>query len=229
MEFFGPWGTGTLIVLLPVTVLSLTTLVGHDLPHSLTDLYTQFMADASSFGIHHLSVYLVWLMSHFLLYVLVPGKTAEGTLLRDSTKLKYKTNALTILTLLTAATMYACVYSPDILVWLSNNIMPLAIASSLVSLVLSVFLYAASFREGVMLSTVGDAGNFFHDFWMGRELNPRLSIVDLKYICELRPGMFLWFLLNTANAMKQFSMTGSISPEMAVVWLFQTSTFNDVL
>ena len=35
-----------------------------------------------------------------------------------------------------------------------------------------------------------------YDFYMGRELNPRLGNLDLKFFCELRPGLLLWLLLD---------------------------------
>lgn len=30
-----------------------------------------------------------------------------------------------------------------------------------------------------------------YDFWMGRELNPRIGSLDLKEFCELYPGMLV--------------------------------------
>lgn len=35
-------------------------------------------------------------------------------------------------------------------------------------------------------------GNPLYDFFMGRELNPRIAGFDLKYFCELRPGLIGW-------------------------------------
>jgi hypothetical protein len=59
-----------------------------------------------------------------------------------------------------------------------------------------------------MLSTVGNAGLHIHDFFIGRELNPRLFSLDLKQFCELRPGMFLWAVMNYSYAVKQYVDTG---------------------
>lgn len=36
------------------------------------------------------------------------------------------------------------------------------------------------------------AGNFVYDFFTGHELNPRIGSFDLKYFCELRPGLIGW-------------------------------------
>lgn len=35
-------------------------------------------------------------------------------------------------------------------------------------------------------------GNPLYDFFIGRELNPRIGNFDLKYFCELRPGLIGW-------------------------------------
>lgn len=46
-------------------------------------------------------------------------------------------------------------------------------------------------------------GYAHYDLFIGRELNPRLSLgplgsLDLKFFCELRPGLFLWLLIDVA-------------------------------
>ena len=39
-------------------------------------------------------------------------------------------------------------------------------------------------------------GNFVYDFFIGRELNPRLGVMfDIKEFCELRPGLIGWVCL----------------------------------
>lgn len=35
-------------------------------------------------------------------------------------------------------------------------------------------------------------GNPLYDFFIGRELNPRIGNFDFKYFCELRPGLIGW-------------------------------------
>lgn len=39
---------------------------------------------------------------------------------------------------------------------------------------------------------VSPAGYFIYDFFTGHELNPRIGSFDLKYFCELRPGLIGW-------------------------------------
>jgi len=63
------------------------------------------------------------------------------------------------------------------------------VASIVFSTVLSVYLYVSSFKKGVLLAEGGNTGWLPYDFWMGRELNPRIASFDLKVFCELRPGL----------------------------------------
>ena len=49
-----------------------------------------------------------------------------------------------------------------------------------------------------MTAAPGDTGSVLNDFFMGRELNPRVFGLDLKYFCELRPGLILWLVLDLA-------------------------------
>lgn len=35
-------------------------------------------------------------------------------------------------------------------------------------------------------------GNVVYDFFKGRELNPRIRNFDLKFFCEMRPGLIGW-------------------------------------
>lgn len=60
-----------------------------------------------------------------------------------------------------------------------------------------------------------------YDFFIGRELNPRLGGLDLKYFCELRPGLIGWVVLNASCAAAQYERLGSVTPEMALVNIFQ--------
>ena len=64
-------------------------------------------------------------------------------------------------------------------------------------------LYAASFRRGALLARGGSTGHALYDFFMGRELNPRLGPLDLKEFCELYPGLLAWLLIDLGMAHKQ--------------------------
>ena len=69
-------------------------------------------------------------------------------------------------------------------------------------------LYAASFRKGALLARGGSTGQPLYDFFMGRELNPRLGRLDLKEFCELTPGLLAWLLIDLGMAHKQLQARG---------------------
>jgi Delta14-sterol reductase len=59
------------------------------------------------------------------------------------------------------------------------------------------------------------------DFWLGRELNPRIGAFDLKLFCEARPGLIAWVLIDLSLAAKQHELHGYVSTPMLLVCAFQ--------
>ncbi|KAM7170437.1 delta(14)-sterol reductase TM7SF2 isoform 3-T3 [Macrochelys suwanniensis] len=72
-------------------------------------------------------------------------------------------------------------------------------------------------------------GNPIYDFFMGHELNPRIGSFDLKYFCELRPGLLGWALVNMAMLVKETELRGSPSLAMLLVNAFQLLYVVDAL
>ena len=97
----------------------------------------------------------------------------------------------------------------------------IAAATMLLSVVLSVHLYLSSFVKGKLLSEGGTSPSTIYNFFMGRELNPRIGTFDWKYFCELRPGLIGWTVVNLSMAMKQYHTHGAISIPMALVTALQ--------
>ncbi|KAM6435343.1 delta(14)-sterol reductase TM7SF2 isoform 3-T3 [Liasis olivaceus] len=71
------------------------------------------------------------------------------------------------------------------------------------------------------LAPGGNSGNPIYDFFMGHELNPRIGVFDLKFFCELRPGLLGWALINMAMLVKETELRGSPSLAMILVNAFQ--------
>ena len=100
--------------------------------------------------------------------------------------------------------------------WLLDNWAALSVATTAFSFALSAFLYAFSFApagEGAgpkVLAEGGDTGHALYDFFIGRELNPRVAFgqLDLKFFCELRPGLCMWMLVNLGAAFRQANLNG---------------------
>jgi protein-S-isoprenylcysteine O-methyltransferase Ste14 len=165
-----------------------------------------------------------WFLWQLFLYQVFPGEIVQGTLLRDGSKRNYKINAWICFkaTILVAGFM-TFVYDLSPWIWIADQYFSLAVGSSILATVLAISVYAHSFRSmDVLLSEMGNSGYMTYDFWMGRELNPTWTDkIDLKYFCELRPGLIGWTILNLALAAKQYDLYGSLSWSMILVVLFQ--------
>ena len=71
-----------------------------------------------------------------------------------------------------------------------------------------------------------------HTFLYSRRNLRIFGNFDLKYFCELRPGMFLWAIFNYGHLAKQYRDFGFVSPSMVLVTIFQSiyiadSVFNE--
>lgn len=112
--------------------------------------------------------------------------------------------------------------------WITDNYLQILNANLALSLVISVAVYARSFsiqpgnpqlRE---LARGGHTGSIIYDFFIGRELNPRVDIpligeVDMKTWLAMRPGLTGWVLLNAAFVAKQHRTYGFLSDSIVFV------------
>ncbi|CDK28379.1 unnamed protein product [Kuraishia capsulata CBS 1993] len=244
-DFFGFVGAVTLTLGLPATVLFLN-LCANDVykaegikvdAEKLQLAFTEKILKNPMellFNVSAWKWYLTWFFGLVALGQILPGKTLQGVELRDGTKLTYKINGL-------AVVGFVFVYLPSSylshggsvpeLVYVYDNFWPLMVTSFEFSLLLSCFVYAGSFvplrkpngkgtRERI-LATGGNSGNVLFDWFIGRELNPRIGSWDIKLFCELRPGLLLWGLLDLSCLYHQYKTTGTIYDSMAVVVALQ--------
>ena len=103
-----------------------------------------------------------------------------------------------------------------------------------VCMLMSTVLYLNSFSSDPStlrsyLSTQGQSGNGLYNFFVGRTLNPLWWGVDIKYLCELRPGLVGWVLLDLSLLYSQYQQWGHVTPSMALVVLFQAVYVTDAL
>jgi delta14-sterol reductase len=123
----------------------------------------------------------------------------------------------------------------DFPVWtfMWDNYVQILTTNIIIAYVLAIFLYVRSFSvkpgnaEHRELALGGQSGNMLYDFFIGRELNPRVNIpligeVDLKIFCELRPGLMGWMLFNFAFMAHQYKTYGFITDSLVLVTAFQT-------
>ncbi|KAJ1651015.1 erg24, C-14 sterol reductase [Dispira simplex] len=232
-EFFGPPGT--------VAVTLVTTLVPYLLyfgcesvdqcpPNSMAALWTRLcsLTLADVFDLNISLFYLGWVGYLALLYYLIPGNWSKGTVLRNGKQLEYKINGFRSLLVTCALAFIAYrVYGADVFLYISDHYQHWLTAAWLFATAQAVFVYARSFRrtspeEPVLLSVGGNSTCAFYNFFIGRELNPRVGNFDLKVFNELRPGIIGWLLLNFSFLIKQAHMlNGYITESMALVFFLQ--------
>ncbi|KID86420.1 Ergosterol biosynthesis ERG4/ERG24 [Metarhizium guizhouense ARSEF 977] len=176
-----------------------------------------------------------YLLSLFLYRVLLATEV-YGTKLRESGRpLKYRFNAFSS----TVVQLVACaagtyIYGADFAVWtfIDSNYLQLLTASIMLAYAISAFVYIKSFavkpgnqhlRE---LARGGHTGSVIYDFYIGRELNPRVTLpffgeIDLKAWLEMRPGLTGWALLDLAFVAKQYRNYGSLSNSILFITAVQ--------
>ena len=135
------------------------------------------------------------------------------------------------LTILAAGTL---AQGADFPVWtyIYNNYLQILTANLLISTSLATFVYVRSFSvkagnpERRELAVGGHSGNIIYDWFIGRELNPRLTIpllgeIDIKEFCELRPGLMGWLILDFTYIAHQYRSYGYLTDSIVLITAFQ--------
>ncbi|KAL4744673.1 ergosterol biosynthesis ERG4/ERG24 family-domain-containing protein [Aspergillus terricola var. indicus] len=100
------------------------------------------------------------------------------------------------------------------------------------------YLHGAEFlypnRDLRQLAAGGTTGNFIYDFYIGRELNPRVTLsffgqIDIKTWCEVCPGLSGWILLDLAfycltTAVQAYYVHSSQNDESAILTMMDINT-----
>ena len=113
--------------------------------------------------------------------------------------------------------------------WIYDNFLPLLTAASTITVLLVLILYISSFSQSRMLALGGNTESSIYNFFIGRELNPRIGTFDLKHFCELYPGLIGWLIIDLGMLQKQYTKHGYVSSSMALVCVFQFVYILDAL
>ncbi|EPQ54731.1 ERG4/ERG24 ergosterol biosynthesis protein [Gloeophyllum trabeum ATCC 11539] len=172
-------------------------------------------------------IYLAWYLFCVAAWFILPGDWVEGTQMRNGRKLKYKINAFsTLLLTLGVASGYVLRYGPESFTFIYDKWLGFVTASLLMSVLQATYCYVSSFYGDKLLALGGNSGNFIYDFFIGRELNPRIGSFDIKSFNELRPGLILWVLIDISMACEQAVRRGgsllNITDSMWLVLAFHS-------
>ncbi|XP_067841341.1 delta(14)-sterol reductase LBR [Heptranchias perlo] len=215
-EFGGRVGAFFMLFLLPASVILLLSMCAED-DTSILSFPPPFPAFHTLWNSTALGIFVLWFLFQALLYLLPIGKVVEGVPLANGKTLKYRINAFYAF-LLCAAALGAALYNEVNLSYIYDNLLQLAISAMVFSLLLSAYLYVRSWRVPAdELAPGGNSGSFVYDFFIGRELNPRIRNFDLKYFCELRPGLMGWVVINLVLLFAEMKVQGHDMPSLAMI------------
>ena len=177
-----------------------------------------FLAHVAPPSLPALGFYLAWLALQLGLAVVLPGKIEQGVALEDGRTLPYTMNGLSAF-LLTMGLAVAAVWSGVIpATFLYDQLDPLVTTANIVVALLCVWMFVLGRRQATPKER---QLNVIEAYWIGAALNPRSGRLDWKFVCESRPGMILWMLLNLAFAAAQHERFGFVSNAMWLVCAFQ--------
>ncbi|XP_047244874.1 delta(14)-sterol reductase LBR [Girardinichthys multiradiatus] len=222
LDFGGKIGALFWMLFLPAWVLFLVLHVDQkdpslsNFPPALPSLETFWDPQAFVFVV-------LWILFQALLYILPVGKLSDGVLLRSGKRLKYRTNGFFAI-MFSVVVVAVAVYQGVDLTYIHSHFLQLTTASFLISMMLSIYLYFRSRSTGPDERALGgNSGNVIYDFFKGRELNPRIKEFDLKFFCEMRPGLIGWCLINFAMALAEMKQQNLVAPScsMILVNIFQ--------
>jgi len=153
-----------------------------------------------------LIVYGIFYLYICIASLVLPSKKVQGhPSPKRGPRLEYKINGfcLTCLTIFLVFTFGGVIPSLSFLtVWNIANLIqefwPLLSTVFLFTILISTLLYFKGVTGKSILGEHVDKhthGSFGLDFWVGRELNPRIGNFDIKFVAY-RVGMLWWLLLN---------------------------------
>lgn len=167
-------------------------------------------------------IYYGWYTYCVIAWFVLPGTWVQGLPLRTGAKLEYKINALSTGALALGVTAGVIMKRPDLFSTLYDHWPGLLTAAFVNSLVQAFYVYAGSFMGDKLLALGGNSGNPLFDWFIGRELNPRIGKFDIKTFNELRPGLLLWVFMDLSCACHQWKTFGEVSDSMILVTIFHT-------
>ncbi|KAI3396984.1 hypothetical protein diail_11384 [Diaporthe ilicicola] len=180
---------------------------------------------------------LLYYVLSLVLYRVLPAQEVYGTKLRESGRpLLYRFNAFNAsIAQLSACAVGTYLYGADWVFWrfITENYVQLLTVNIILAFAISIYVYVRSFEVPTghddlrELAVGGHTGSVIYDFYIGRELNPRIILplvgeLDIKAWLEMRPGLTGWVILDLAFVAQQYRTYGYVSDSIAVTAAVQT-------
>ena len=237
-EFGGPIGAGAITLVLPLVCYFLVYACNEDGCAVVGDVARRGFASLPGFpksmplfDAQGALMAIGWMTFTIVAHLVLPGIEKQGVTLPDGSRLTYKLNGFRVFVATCVVGAIGTHAGVIDLALVHEKFLSMLSAMVVFSYALSTYLYVSSFGRGKLLAKGGDSGNAAYDYFIGRELNPRLlsGKFDLKVFCELTPGLIGWLLLDLGFAAKEYAKFGAVSPAMALVCAFQGAYVIDAL
>ncbi|XP_036405784.1 delta(14)-sterol reductase LBR isoform X2 [Megalops cyprinoides] len=216
LEFGGRIGAFFMLLFLPAMVFVLL-LTCRQKDASLLNFPPPIPAMSTLWDSKVFGIVVLWILFQMALSMLPVGKVVDGMPLKGGKKLKYRINGFYAF-LFTAAALGVAMYKGVDLSYIHTHFLQFAVSSLILSTLLSVYLYIRSrWAPSDELAPGGNSGNVIYDFFIGHELNPRIKNFDLKYFCEMRPGLIGWIVINFAMLLAEMKLQKLSSPSVAMI------------
>nr|XP_025859240.1 lamin-B receptor [Vulpes vulpes]XP_025859241.1 lamin-B receptor [Vulpes vulpes]XP_025859242.1 lamin-B receptor [Vulpes vulpes] len=215
LEFGGVPGVFLIMLGLP-TFLFLLLLLCKEKEASLLNFPPPMPPLSKLWDTRAFAVYLFWFSLQALFYILPIGKVVEGMPLADGRRLKYRLNGFYAF-LLTCVALGAALCWGVELHYVYHHFLPLALAAATFAMALSTYLAVRAAWAPPAALAPASSGNAIYDFFIGRELNPRIGTFDLKYFCELRPGLIGWVVVNLVMLLAEMKLQHRAAPSLAMI------------
>ncbi len=214
------WSVEILTLLSTILILTFTPLI-------VFLFYYIIVGEIPVFTLKALEIYTVWIVFQIILAVFLPDKLhlilpnymgglRQGSVTPAGNKLTYQINGLQ--SWLISHILFIVFITPTII---ADNWGPLLIITNITGYSLALFAYIKAKTRPSYKNDNKYSGNFIYDFYMGIELNPRISSFDFKLFFNGRPGIIAWTLINFSFAAKQYATLGYITNSMVLVNVLQ--------
>ncbi|XP_032667096.1 delta(14)-sterol reductase TM7SF2 isoform X2 [Odontomachus brunneus] len=197
---WGGWiGTSLLLFLLPLSIILPQFLCSKGRGQSyLVQLSTDWRSYINWRGF---LTYFVYLIALACVSIVPIGKNVDGQQSKIG-KLQYRVNGF-ISAILAVSLLGLCVYKDVPLTdYILNNSVQLTISGWLVGTILALGLYVKAERAPIAnLNIYASTNSKIYNFWQGKEVNPRIGILDIKLLL-IRASLIGTLIVNIAVAIK---------------------------
>ena len=197
-----------------------------------------------------------WTLAYYTLslalQLLLPGTESQGVVLDSGGRHYYKFNSLqSALLILAGLGVGTFLDGADFVVWtyIWDNLTQIYMANLLIAASTAIWVYIRSYTvphpgepnpDNRELAKGGHSGNMLYDFFIGRELNPRIilpeslpliggQVIDVKVFNEMRPGLLGYIILDLAFIAHQYKAHGFVTDSSILITAFQTLYVMDAL